>query len=144
MKKKTLLALLASLSIAGHAVAQGTNPQPGDSIGNDGGLVGVSPGVISSDSSGYVRPIPGPFPGSLHPLAPARPHYVGLNGHTLYTNGQFDGYTLYIINDVNAVVYTTEVWADEQTVALPEWLTGTYTLVFADDDGGCYYGEIEL
>ena len=76
--------------------------------------------------------------------SPARPHYVGLNGHTLYTYGQFGGYTLYIINDANAVVYTTEVWADEQTVALPEWLTGTLTLVFADDDGGCYYGEIEL
>ena len=36
-----------------------------------------------------------------------------------------------------------DAWG-RQTVALPEWLTGTYTLVFADDDGGCYYGEIEL
>ena len=36
-----------------------------------------------------------------------------------------------------------DAWG-RQTVALPEWLTGTLTLVFADDDGGCYYGEIEL
>ena len=139
MKKLILLLLLA---LATHSFAQSPNPQPNDSISNDN-LIGLQPAEWSSvnDSIGYVVPIPF-TPGQGK--SPARPHYVGLNGHTLYTYGQFDGYTLYIINDANAVVYTTEVWADEQTVALPEWLTGTYTLVFADDDGGCYYGEIEL
>ena len=139
MKKLILLLLLA---LATHSFAQSPNPQPNDSISNDN-LIGLQPAEWSSvnDSIGYVVPIPF-TPGQGK--SPARPHYVGLNGHTLYTYGQFDGYTLYIINDVNAVVYTTEVWADEQTVALPEWLTGTYTLVFADDSGGCYYGETEL
>lgn len=133
--KKTLvlIALLATMSLPLTAQTPVGEPAPvplnlGMMIQNDS-ITDVTPWE-DDDLGGYK--------------SPARPHYVGLNGHTLYTYGQFGGYTLYIINDANAVVYTTEVWADEQTVALPEWLTGTYTLVFADDDGGCYYGEIEL
>lgn len=133
--KKTLvlIALLATMSLPLTAQTPVGEPAP----------VPLNLGMmIQNDSITDVTPWEDDDQGGHK--SPARPHYVGLNGHTLYTYGQFGGYTLYIINDVNAVVYTTEVWADEQTVALPEWLTGTYTLVFADDDGGCYYGEIEL
>lgn len=138
MKKLFSLLLLA---LATHAFAQSPNPQPNDSISTDN-LIGMQPAewLTVDDSLGYIDPIPIPS----GPKAPIRPHYVSLNGHILYAYGQFVGYTLYIINEVNAIVYTAEVWADEQAIVLPEWLTGSLTLVFADDDGGCYYGEIEL
>ena len=129
------------MSVMSVSAQNGNGPLPNDSISQEA-MVQLLFADFQTDSLALIGPIIPAGPGG--PKSPARPHYVGLNGHTLYTYGQFDGYTLYIINDANAVVYTTEVWADEQTVALPEWLTGTLTLVFADDDGGCYYGEIEL
>ena len=89
---------------------------------------------------GYDDPIPQQPSG---PLSVTRPLFVGLSGHTLYTFGQFDGYTLYIIRE-EEVVYAEEVSDEQPVITLPLVLTGTYTLVFADGDGRCYYAEIEL
>ncbi len=146
MKNKIVILFTLTMMGTCFAVAQ-NGVLPNDSIGGDfnQSVVVLAPGQFVEDSVGIFRPGYPNLPTiPSGPKAPIRPHYVSLNGHILYAYGQFVGYTLYIINEVNAIVYTAEVWADEQAIVLPEWLTGSLTLVFADDDGGCYYGEIEL
>ena len=146
MKKRLFIIAMTWLTTICHITAQGTNPLPNDSIENgSSSQIALESGMFVSDSVGVfvgiIDPTPTPYPGG--PKSPARPRYVCLSGNTLYTFGQFDGYTLYIIRE-EEVVYAEEVFYEQPVITLPLVLSGTYTLVFADGDGRCYYAEIEL
>ena len=126
MRKVFVSVALLMLAIAGTMQAQNVN------LGSDA----IEIPLIWND----VPPI------NSNPPKPKIPHLmpcVYLNGYTLYVGERFVGFTLELVQD-ECVCYQHSILLGEETVSLPESLTGDFTIRFFDVDGNVYVGLLSF
>lgn len=79
------------------------------------------------------------------PKSPVIPPDVYLDDHTLYIGCIVDDFTIQLIDDTNAVVYSAFVLNGTTTIVLPSTLTGEYELSIIPNNGIYYFnGDITL
>ncbi|MBQ8047274.1 MAG: hypothetical protein IJ196_05050 [Prevotella sp.] len=135
MRRILLLLLLFSASVCSSA--QGDAPLPNDSL-KTGIEVTLEPGKWCGDS--MDTPVP-EIP-VVNPHAPLRPATVIVAGSMVYTYGQLEGYTFYLLRE-DEVVYSVEVADGDVPIALPPGISGLLMIVFAEGSR-CYYADIYL
>ena len=75
--------------------------------------------------------------------SPVVPPSVSIDGHILYLYSGCVGTTLQVVNDLNEVVYTTEIPDEIEEIELPDTLVGEYELQILRGNF-CFYATIEL
>ena len=74
---------------------------------------------------------------------PVVPPSVSIDGHTLYLYSGCAGATLQVVNDLDEVVYTTEIPDEIEEIELPDTLVGEYELQILRGNF-CFYATIDL
>lgn len=77
------------------------------------------------------------------PKSPVMPPSVSIDGHTLYLYSGCAGATLQVVNDLDEVVYTTEIPDFIEEIELPDTLVGEYELQILRGNF-CFYATIDL
>lgn len=78
-----------------------------------------------------------------HPKMPQLLVTVYLDGHVLNVGERFVGFTLELVQD-ECVCYQHSILLGEETIYLPESLTGDFTIRFFDVDGNVYVGLLSF
>ena len=68
---------------------------------------------------------------------------VGLDGYSLIFNTPCDSYTLRLLDENGAVVYSTVIPTGATSLVLPSYLSGEYEIQIIEGNL-CFYGYIQL
>ena len=89
-----------------------------------------------------VRNADEPYNGNTPSFVPVKRPCIGICNNALYLYGQFNEFILELV-DNNISIYTVEVEANADIVALPDNMSGVYELYFYDEKF-IYSCEIKL